>query len=123
MRLVKLSGLSGRYSRQPLTSLPSFEPRRYFFGTNRERTNRRASATKIIKINSKEYLLVVLEPNCENLEVVLGTYRGGTSEVSIFFVVPISRQRGGGGCQLAVVCVSPRPPAWLRLLLLLSFDD
>ena len=49
-------------------------------------------------------------------------YRGGTSEVSIFFVVPISRQRGGGGCQLAVVCVSPRPPAWLRLLLLLSFD-
>ena len=49
-------------------------------------------------------------------------YRGGTSEVSIFFVVPISRQMGGGGCQLAVVCVSPRPPAWLRLLLLLSFD-
>ena len=50
------------------------------------------------------------------------SYRGGTSEVSIFFVVPISRQRGGGGGQLAVVCVSPRPPAWLRLLLLLSFD-
>ena len=41
-------------------------------------------------------------------------YRGGTSEVSIFFVVPISRQRGGGGCQLAAVCVSPRPPARRR---------
>ena len=72
MRLVKLSGLSGRYSRQPLTSLPSYEPRRYFFRTNRERTNRRASATKIIKINSKEYFLVVLEPNFEKLEVVVG---------------------------------------------------
>ena len=63
----------------------------------------------------------LLELRTRYLEVLLRT-EGGQAKLVFFFVVPISRQRGGGGCQLAVVCVSPRPPAWLRLLLLLSFD-